>query len=184
MLIGVTGTDGSGKGMVVEYLLKHKGFVHYSARELITTEIGKRGLSKSRENTRIVANDMRRQHGNDVIVATALKKIKEQGVTDAVVESIRALAEAKTLKENGGILLAVDANQTLRYQRVVARGSETDHITFEEFKAQEMLEMNDPDPHGMQKAKVMELADATILNEGSLEELHRDIEQFLQKYGI
>ena len=41
--------------------------------------------------------------------------------------------------------------------------------------------MNDPDPNGMQKAKVMAMADYTILNEGSVDELCEKIEEVLEK---
>jgi dephospho-CoA kinase len=32
MIIGITGTDGAGKGAVVDYLVAQKGFTHYSGR--------------------------------------------------------------------------------------------------------------------------------------------------------
>ena len=103
-------------------------------------------------------------------------------VDKAVIESIRTLAEVDTLKVNGGVLLAVDAAQKLRYKRIQARQSSSDQVSFEEFMSHEELEANDPDPHGMQKKKVIELADHTILNEGTLEKLHQNIELFLKKF--
>jgi dephospho-CoA kinase len=36
----------------------------------------------------------------------------------------------------------------------------------------------------MQKAKVMEMADYTIFNNGSREELHQHVDEFLAHYGI
>src|SRR3989344_3951257 len=42
MIIGVTGTNGAGKGTVVDYLVSKKGFKHYSAREFIVEEVIKR----------------------------------------------------------------------------------------------------------------------------------------------
>lgn len=181
MIIGITGTDGAGKGVVVDYLVKEKGYTHYSARALITEEIEKRGLPIDREHTRLVGNDMRREFGNDVIVRISFEKAKQEGIEKAIIESIRALAEVQYLKEQGGVLLAVDADQHLRYERIVGRGSETDNISFEEFQKQEAIEMNDPDPNGMQKQKVMAMANHTVLNEGTLEELHAQIDEVLQK---
>lgn len=181
MIIGITGTDGAGKGTVVSYLVKELGFTHFSSRELIVREIAKRGLEVTRENMRIVANDMRKEHGTDVMVTKSLEKISEEHIDDSVIESIRTLKEAETLKANGGILLSVDADQQIRYDRILARQSESDHVTFEEFKTQEELEMNDPDPNGMQKAKVIEMADYTIFNDNDMRQLHEDIEAFLEK---
>ena len=79
-------------------------------------------------------------------------------------------------------MLAVDADKTIRFARVQARRSETDKVTFEEFIAHEMLEENDPNPHGMQKQKVMEQADYTIINNGTTEDLYSTIENFLNIY--
>lgn len=183
MIIGITGTDGAGKGTVVSYLVEELGFTHFSARELIVNEIKKRGLEVKRENMRLVANEMRKEFGTDVIVKKSLEKMNDEHITDAVIESIRTISEGETLKANGGILLAVDADQQIRYERIVARQSESDCVTFEEFKAQEELEMNDPDPNGMQKAKVMEMADHTIFNDNHMEVLRQDIETFLKEFA-
>ena len=181
MILGITGTDGAGKGVVVEYLVEKKGFRHYAARQLWVDEINRRGLEVKRENMRIVANDLRRQHGNDFLVAAYVERMQTEGVQDAIIESIRAIAEAETLKRHGGVLLAVDADQHLRYERIVGRASESDKVTFKHFAAQETLEMNDPDPNGMQKEKVMQMADYTIINNGTLDEFHAQIETALSR---
>jgi dephospho-CoA kinase len=182
MLIGITGTDGAGKGTVVDYLHRSAGFVHYSSRDLISLEVEKRGLVATRENLRLVANDMRREHGDDVIVKKGLAQMQAAEIEQAIIESIRALAEATTLKASGGLLLAVDADPALRYKRITGRRQASDHISYEEFLAQEALEMNDPDPHGMQKAKVMATADFTIMNNTTFDELVKQIDIFLSRY--
>lgn len=184
MLIGITGTDGSGKGTVVDYLVANKGFVHYSARAIWIDELIKRGEETSRANMRLIANEMREKYGNDFLITYYLKKIEEEGVENAIIESIRAVSEAETLKANGGILVAVDANQKIRYARVQERRSESDQVTYEQFQAHEELETNDPNPHGMQKQKVIGMADCTILNNGTLEDFHAEIERFATAYGI
>ncbi len=181
MIIGITGTDGAGKGEVVEYLVKRHDFIHCSARDLLTAEVKQRGLEASRDNLRLVANDLRRQHGHDFIVKTALKKIAADGIAKAVIESIRTTAEAETLKSNGGILVAVDADLKLRYERIKKRRLDSDHISLAEFKRQEALEMNDPDPNGMQKVVVMKIADHTIMNNSSYFALHEATERVLRQ---
>lgn len=181
MILGITGTDGAGKGTVVDYLAEKKGFVHYAARQLWVDEINRRGLEVKRENMRITANALRKEHGNDYLVTAYVARIKEEGVENAIIESIRTIAETETLKANEGVLFAVDADPHLRYERIVGRGSESDRVTFEQFASQEALEMNDPDPNGMQKAAVMRMADYTILNNGSLDEFHAEIEEVLSE---
>jgi dephospho-CoA kinase len=182
MVIGITGTDGAGKGTIVDYLVKEKGFTHYSSRDLIVSEIEKQGLPITRNQMRLTANDLRALHGDDFVVKHAYLRAKEEGKSDVVIESVRAIAEAVYLQEHGGVLLAIDADPRLRYERVQDRRSATDKVTFEQFIAHEELEKNDPNPHGMQKAKVMQMADYLIENQDTLEKLHREIETFMSAY--
>src|SRR3989344_315123 len=159
MILGIAGTDGAGKGTVDKYLVNKKGFVHYSARAIWVEEIEKRGMESTRSNMRLIANEFRSKQGNDFLITYYLKKIEVERPENTVIESLRATAEAVTLKEHGGVLLAVDADQRLRYQRVQARRSSSDAVSYEQFVAHEELEKNDPDPHGMQKQTEMEMAD-------------------------
>ncbi len=182
MLIGITGTDGAGKGSVVDYLVENKDFTHYSSRSFILEEIEKQKLPSTRSQMRLTANELRAKYGNEFVVKQAYDKAKKEAKDLVVIESIRALAEAEYLKEKGGILLAVDADQKIRYERVQERRSESDQVSFEEFKQHEELEKNDPDPNGMQKAKVIEMADYTINNVSSLEDLGLEVERFLKEF--
>ena len=47
IIIGITGTLGAGKGTIVDYLVKERGFVHYSVRAFITEEIEKREIGRA-----------------------------------------------------------------------------------------------------------------------------------------
>jgi dephospho-CoA kinase len=181
MIIGITGTDGSGKGTVVEYLVKNHGFKLYHARTLILEEIERQGLPTDRSQMRLVGNELRKKYGNDYIVRVSLERARESHDEKVVIDSLRAVAEAETLKNNGGILLAIDADQLLRYDRVQRRRSESDQVTLEQFIEHEDLEANDPDPHGMQKRQVMSMADYTIYNDNDTEVLFAEVEKFLEK---
>jgi dephospho-CoA kinase len=129
-----------------------------------------------------VANELRAKHGNDVLVKRALARIEQDNVGCAVIESIRTLAEAETLRAAGGVLLAIDAEPKERYRRISGRKSATDNISYETFLAQEAIEMNETNPHGMQKAAVMAGADYTIMNNGSLRTLWQKMNSFMRIY--
>ena len=169
--------------MVVDYLVAEKGFVHYSARDRFTEVLTERGEEATRNNLRLMGNELRTKHGDDYIVAHYLERYRTEQPAHAIIESLRATAEVDTLKANGGILIAVDADQHLRYERVMARKSSSDQISFAEFQEHEALEMDDPDPHGMQKARVIEMADHRIENNGTIPELHERIEALLTEIG-
>ena len=135
----------------------------------------------SRNQMRLMANEFRAKYGSGFLVTRASALMHEEGVDCAVIESIRSLGEAEEIKKLNGILLAVDADLELRFERVQARRSESDQVDFETFVKQEELEKNDPDPNGMQKAAVMEMADYTITNNGTVGELYQQVEKFLKQ---
>lgn len=183
MLIGITETNGAGKGLVVEYLISQHGFTHYSARDFIVAEIERRGLVADRNQMRLTANALRAEFGNEVVVRKAYELAASEGKDRVVIESVWAMAEAEYLKLREGVLLAIDANPEIRYERIQGRKSVTNQVTYEEFLAHEALENNDPDPHGMQKAKVMASADYTIMNNGSHADLYIQVESFMNKFA-
>jgi dephospho-CoA kinase len=141
MIIGITGTNGAGKGTVVEYLVGSKGFKGYSVREAITEEILRRGLEVNRPNLNEVATNLRELHGPGYFSTLFITDAKEKGFTNIVIESIRNPIEAQNLQSQGGKMLVVDANRNVRYKRIIARASATDSVSFEEFCAQEDMEM-------------------------------------------
>lgn len=182
MVIGIAGTIGAGKGEVVSFLKEQNGFSHISARHMWAQELEARGIPVNRDTMTVLANELRAEHGADYFVKRALK---EAGIQeDVVIESVRTVAEMELLKQHGGVLLAVDAKREERFRRISGRGSALDDVTFEDFVRQEDTEMANEDPNKQNIAKVIAAADYTICNEGTLEELHAQIDFFLAKYTV
>jgi dephospho-CoA kinase len=181
-IIGITGTLGAGKGTVVEYLVHEKGFSHYSVREYLAREIIKRGLPVNRDTLTSVANDLRRQYGPSFVTDQLYAKAMQQG-HDCVIESIRTPGEIASLREKGDfMLLAVDAEPTLRFQRITGRKSETDNISFDTFLANEAREMTTEDSTKQNLRACIEQADYRLRNDGSTEDLFRQVEKILSEH--
>ncbi len=182
MIIGITGTIGAGKGTVVDYLVQQKGFIHFSARALILEEVIKRGLEVMRENTTLVANDLRTTYGPDYIAKELCRRAadaQKQG-KNAVMESLRSVGEVKFIRSiPGSRVFGVDADPHIRYQRVTSRKTELDQITFERFVAQEKAEMNPNDPTKGDLAACIALADVVFMNNGTMEALEAQVEKAL-----
>ncbi len=180
MILGIAGSFGAGKGAVVDYLIEQKHFAHFSARDYITDVITHRGLPVNRDSMIIVGNELRRAHGPAYIIESLYTRALSQG-GNAVIESLRAVAEVEKIKELGGYVIGIDALPKLRYERAVARGSETDNVTYEKWLSQEQQETNVDDPTKQNIFGALKESDVIIQNNGSLEELHAQIEAVLEK---
>jgi len=181
LIIGITGTLGAGKGTVVEYLAGKKGFDHYSVRSFLLKEINRRGLPENRDSMVTVANDLRSQHGSSYVTDQLYYEAVGIG-KNCIIESIRTPGEIDSLRKKGDFfLLAVDADPEIRYQRITERQSETDHISYETFIENESREMNSSDPNKQNlKACILE-ADFVLNNNGTKEDLFRQVENTLTK---
>lgn len=191
-LIGLAGTNGSGKDTVGTVLSGKHGYWFISVTELLREECRKRGLPVERGNLRAISAEWRRQFGLGVLVDKAMATFNELPDKDTyagvVMASFRNPAEADRLHELGGTVIWVDADPRVRYERIQANAAhrgraEEDIKTFEEFLAEQEAEMHPPegaDPAMLNMAAVHERADMTLLNNSdSLETFRRDIEQAL-----
>jgi dCMP deaminase len=98
-----------------------------------------------------------------------------------VVDSVRHPAEVEVLRARGSQfkLLWVEAGEEQRLERIRERGRGGDPQTLEELRALEGRELGSPDPSAQQLLAVRELADLSIRNEGSIEELRAALHEIL-----
>lgn len=179
LIIGITGTLGAGKGTIVEYLVKHKGFRHLSVRGFLIREIEKRGMTVNRDSMVSVANGLRAENSPSYIIDELYKEASVSG-DNCIIESIRTPGEVNSLRQKGNFyLLAVDAEPKLRYERIFLRKSETDSISIETFIENERREMDSTDPNNQNIRKCMEMADYIFTNNGTVNELEEAIEKTL-----
>ena len=184
IIIGITGTLGSGKGTIVDYMVKKKGFIHFSVRQFILEEIKKRNLPENRDSMVIVANDLREKNSPSYITDQLYFQSVKTG-KNAVIESIRTPGEVESLKSKGGFyLFAVDADPKTRYERIRLRNSETDRIDYETFLENEKREMNSSDPNKQNLKKCIEMADFVFMNDRSIENLYSEVEKVLTKIDV
>jgi cytidylate kinase len=149
-IIGISGTNGSGKDTLGHMLADHHGYLFVSVTELLRAECTKRGIAVSRENLRMVSAEWRREQGLGVLVDKAVEeytkaKDKYNGVAIA---SLRNPGEADSVHSLGGTVVWIDADPKIRYQRIQASShirshrAHEDDKTFEEFLAEEQAEMH------------------------------------------
>ena len=190
IIVGITGTNGAGKGTVVERLMNKYQFKHYSVRNYLLSIMEKNGVNNNDRNAmRDTASKLRAEHSPSYIVEQLLNQALLNGNNDvdeqqqmSIIESIRVPKEAIALKEKGQgsfYLLAVDADPKVRYQRILQRQSETDNVTYLEFLEQEDAEMVNVEDHKQNLKKCIEISDAIIYNDQTIDDLNIQIDQFV-----
>jgi len=180
-IIGITGTLGAGKGTVVDYLVGHYGYKHYSVRGYLIEEAQRRGMELNRDTFVVVANDLRATHSPSYITDQLYLQAAENGA-NAIIESVRTPGEVESLRRQEHFLLfAVDADPKIRYERVVGRGSETDHVSYETFLENEAREMSSTDPNHQNIGRCMQMADYVFNNDGDYDNLYEQVELVLSQ---
>ncbi len=179
MVIGLTGRNASGKGLVAEFL-QAKGFDYLSLSDFIREEVTKRGHEVTRERLIEVGRDLRASFGNGYLAQQILKQLDED--RNYVVDSFRHPEEVeKFRKRRDFYLLALEAEAKTRYQRIRARARESDPVEFEEFLRLEEEEISSKRPEGQKLSESASLADCTVENNGTKEELCSQVSSWLQK---
>lgn len=180
IVIGITGTLGAGKGTIVDYLVRQCQFKHFSVRSYLIEEAKRRNLPVNRDTFVAVANDLRATHCPSFIT-DELYQIALKSGQNAIIESIRTPGEVDSLRQkNHFILLAVDADPKIRYERIVSRNSETDHVSYETFIENEQREMTSDDPNKQNLSKCIAMADYTLQNSGDFENLYQQIKEIIK----
>lgn len=173
-LIGLTGTNGAGKGEAAAFF-KKKGYVYFSLSDLLREELQKKGKQVTRDNLIEIGNNLRKKFSPDILAKRVMKKIKSR----AVIDSIRNPREIEYLKKQKNfILLSLDAPVELRHERVKKRGRDESATTLQEFIEKEANEMTKQEKR-QQLQNCMKLADYSVINDGTLENLHKKLEKLV-----
>lgn len=186
MIIGITGFLACGKGAVSE-ILKQKGFIVYSCSDEIRDECRKNNIELTRETLQKVGNKLREKYGANVLAKRLVERITKEGLDkNYVIESIRTSGEIEELKKLPNFTLVfIDADAKTRYKRAKERLREKEQISsFEAFMASEKKELTSKDPNSQNLEKCKKLSEFTIDNNGTLEDLEKNVDDLLLKIQI
>ena len=174
MLVGLTGRNASGKSTFVEWF-SAKGLRSVSCSDSIRAWLAEQGIESTREALIEGGRELRRQGGGGVLAEMLLDILSGD---DAVVDSIRTPAEVQALRKRGDFfLIEVRADEDSRWERMNLRGRAGDPVDKQVFLKQEESEASSKDEAGQALDATAELADITIDNDGTLEELEMKLEE-------
>jgi dephospho-CoA kinase len=171
-ILGIAGTNGSGKDTVGHILAEKHGYLFISVTELLRTEARRRELPVEREVLRTISAEWRRELGLGVLVDKAIAEydLVQSQYKGLVMASLRNPGEADRVHDFGGSVIWLDADPRIRYDRIqtnaVSRDrAEEDNKTFEQFQEEEAAEMHSGgDAATLDGSAVKGLSDIFIVN--------------------
>ncbi len=178
-VIGLTGSIGAGKGEVGKYLASKYGYVQLTIGDVVRDYLREHGMEITRDNSVRVSEEMRQKYGVTYWVQKVVDKILKEGYDKVVVDGVRLPTDDKLLRDSFGkdyILIKVDADPSIRFERLKKRARPGFPKTLEEFKFHEQRENK-----VFKLDQTFKLADAVVDNSTTLEELYKRVDELLTK---
>jgi cytidylate kinase len=175
-IIGIAGTNGSGKDTVGHILEDNHGYLFVSVTDVLRAELKRQGFPADREHLRELSASWRRQFGFGVLIDRAMDMFYDQPkgkYKGVAIASLRNPFEVDRVHELGGEVWWLDADPLLRFTRIKANAAsraraEEDEKTYEQFLAEEQAEMHSTgDAATLNMAAVRDKADTQMMNAGS-----------------
>jgi dephospho-CoA kinase len=174
-VIAIVGMAGAGKSEVARAFEDH-GFKKVRFGDITDKELKNRGLEPNEENERYVREQLREMHGMAAYAKLNLARIDSAlKSSNVVVDGLYSWEEYVLLKEYDGWQLttvAVWASAATRHRRLVHRAKRP--LPLEEAASRDKSEIEHSNKGGP-----IAMADLTIVNEASLEELKKETERVL-----
>ena len=193
MIFGLAGTLNAGKDSLGNWLQEEHGFLHVSTSDMIRA-MKRRQFGDGPEGE-LGRNDpfihrLRAEKGPGLLIDAVYDEWSARIAEfprGCIASGIRAIGEAERVHELNGVIIFVDADPKIRYERSQQRLRDASEAgkTFEEFMATERSEFDvDPTDKSVQNLGAMKaMADIVIENNaGSLEEFIAQAKIALKEY--
>lgn len=178
IILGLIGELAAGKGTVASYLKKKYGAVSFRFSDSLRETLNDYDLEVSRENMQKLSTILRQNFAENILAKAITQKIKNTQEKIITIDGVRRLTDIENLKDlTGFYLIYITADQKTRYNRYIKRNENTgdDLISFKNFQEKEKAEADRQIPEVAQAAKFI------INNNGTVEELHQQIDEILKK---
>jgi len=180
IIIGVIGTNASGKDTVAAYISKKINFKVYELSRPLKEIAVERKIPLVRANLIELGTELSREYGEGYLATLLLKRVNEK----AVITGMREVKQLEIFTDNSDyfVLIAVDAKPELRFARSKLRNGIKEGDNLEDFIEIELKENSGY--HTQRLFECMKLADYKVTNNGSLEELYKQVDNIIGKLDL
>ena len=176
-VVSIVGMAGAGKSEVARRF-EESGFTRIRFGDITDQEMEKRGLEPSEESERYVRELLRHEHGMTAYAALNLPRIESAlKRSSVVIDGLYSWEEYILLKDHykgNFYVVAIWASPQTRYARLTARASR--RLTADEAFSRDRAEIEN-----VSKGGPIAMADFTILNESSLENLREATDRVISR---
>lgn len=183
MVLAAVGKNGTGKDFFLEYIAKEYNLPMISIGDIARELAAKDGLELTRDNLHKTSQRYMGEFGQTFFPEQIVKKIKESGKPNYLVSGIRPLSDVLFFKEAFGddfvLVDVVISDDMVRYERMLARGSDRDGSSIDKLKDNDIGEEK-----LFQTSKTEKMADYTLLNDGTAEDFFAAIKEFYNSFLV
>lgn len=180
-ILAVVGMSGSGKSVIVDYLTE-KGYPKVYFGGMIYKEMEKRGIPRTEdgESEKKFREEIRETEGKDWVVRQVIAETRDliaAGQRRIVLDGVYSWTEYCLLKHEfpkALTFIAVVVDKQLRYDRVAVRPGRS-------FDAAAIRERDRSEIENLEKGGPIAAADYYILNNGSIEDCDKRLDEILKE---
>ena len=176
-VVSIVGMAGAGKSEISR-LFEENGFTRIRFGDVTDAEVKKRGMELNEENERYIREFLRQEQGMEAYAKLNLPAIDSAlKQSNVVIDGLYSWEEYTFLKEyygDGFSVVAVWASPEKRYARLTDRPDRG--LTLEEAASRDKTEIEN-----INKGGPIAMADFTILNESSLDDLRKETKRIISR---
>lgn len=178
VILGLAAELAGGKGTVAKYIIEKQDGSSSRFSTMLRGILSRIYLPDSRENMQDLSTILRQKFGEDTLAKVMAEDVRNDAHEVIAVDGVRRPADIKYLKEIPGFkLIYIETSIENRLERIKKRGENPDDATktLEQFKKDQEGEAD------AQIRSMKEHADFVVDNNGTLEDLYKQIEEIIIK---
>ena len=181
MVLAAVGKNASGKDYFLEFISKEFGIPLLSMGDVVRELAASEGLELTRDNLHATSKKYMAANGQTFFPEMIVKKIKESDSPNFLVSGIRPPSDIEVFKKAFGdkfvLVDVVISDDEVRYQRMLARGSERDGKSIEKLRENDLHE--EEIFHTSESEK---MADYIMKNDGTVDDFYAGVKDFYDNY--
>ena len=178
IILGLVGSLASGKETTKNYLAEKYNAKDCRFSSILRDVLSRVAVPNSRENLQKVSTILRANFGENLLAKAIANDASKLDADVVVIDGVRRFTDIEHLKDLPDfILVKIDADPKIRYERMKLRNENEgdDKKTFEDFMKDHESEADKQIPEVMKTAKY------SINNDGTFEDLYKQIDEIISK---